>query len=90
LRYLRRRRHLASQADQEPAHVIRGDRRHVVGQAVLVQVADERENGAGVVVDGLRGLAFGFEGEREAVEQPAERVQPWPLIRRCLCVIVNV
>jgi hypothetical protein len=63
---LRRRRDLALQAHQPAAHVVGRDGGHVVAQILSTQPDGELDDGAGVVVEGLRRLPLGLERELEA------------------------
>jgi hypothetical protein len=68
------RRDLALEAHQPAADVGRGDGGHVVDETAIAEPGGELDGGAGVVVERLRTLTLGLEGELEAGQQPLEGV----------------
>jgi len=55
-------------------HLGRGDGGHVVGETAIAEPGGELDDGAGVVVERLRTLPLGLEGQLKAGQQPVEGV----------------
>jgi hypothetical protein len=58
----------------ERVTVVGADRRHIVDPAEGMKVVSERMDSAAVVVQCLRGLALGLEGQLEGRQKSSEQI----------------